>query len=163
MNHVVDSPFGPLRLSARGGALVALAPAPDATPDPPPEDPVLAEAARQLAAWFAGERTTFELPLALEGTAFQRQVWEALLAVPFGHTCSYADIAARIGRPTATRAVGAANGRNPLMIVVPCHRVIGRDGSLTGYAGGLDLKRRLLEHEGVRLAVSPRSPATRGG
>ncbi|MCA8974064.1 MAG: methylated-DNA--[protein]-cysteine S-methyltransferase [Planctomycetes bacterium] len=104
-------------------------------------------ARRQLAEYFAGRRREFELPLAPRGTPFQLEVWAALRTIPFGSTCSYADIAARIGRPNAVRAVGAANGRNPIAIIVPCHRVIGRDGSLTGYAGGLDRKRRLLQHE----------------
>lgn len=106
---------------------------------------------RQLAEYFAGNRQAFDLKLAPQGTPFQRAVWRALGEIPFGTTCCYADIARRIGRPTAVRAVGAANGRNPVAIVVPCHRVIGRDGSLTGYAGGLDRKRWLLEHEGVAL------------
>lgn len=111
-------------------------------------------ARRQLSEYFAGRRRRFELHLAPRGTPFQQRVWSALLEIPFGTTCSYSEIAARIGRPTAVRAVGAANGRNPIAIVVPCHRVIGRSGALTGYAGGLDTKRRLLEHEGVCLPLS---------
>lgn len=102
---------------------------------------------QQLAEYFAGQRTRFELPLAARGTSFQQQVWHRLCDIPFGTTASYADIAARLDNPRAVRAVGAANGRNPLAIVVPCHRVIGRDGSLTGYAGGLARKRWLLAHE----------------
>ncbi|MDA0366440.1 MAG: methylated-DNA--[protein]-cysteine S-methyltransferase [Chloroflexi bacterium] len=109
------------------------------------------EAARpvvaQLGAYFAGERFDFELPLAPRGTAFQREVWNALSAIPPRQTRSYGEIAAAIGRPRASRAVGAANGRNPIAIVVPCHRVIGANGSLTGYGGGLDRKLWLLDHE----------------
>ena len=105
----------------------------------------------QLAAWFAGERTRFELPLDLQaGTPFQQDVWTALLAIPRGGTTSYAELARRLGRPTAARAVGAAVGRNPISIVVPCHRVLGSGGSLTGYAGGLERKTALLELEGAR-------------
>ncbi|MDX1676986.1 methylated-DNA--[protein]-cysteine S-methyltransferase [Arsukibacterium sp.] len=105
------------------------------------------EAARQLAHYFAGSLTQFNLPLTASGTAFQQQVWRALSALPFGQTCSYADIAREIANPKAVRAVGAANGKNPIAIVVPCHRVIGSNGSLTGYAGGLTNKAWLLEHE----------------
>ncbi|WP_111655447.1 methylated-DNA--[protein]-cysteine S-methyltransferase [Isoalcanivorax indicus] len=107
---------------------------------------------QQLAEYFAGQRTRFELPLAASGTPFQQQVWRRLCDIPFGATASYADIAARLDNPRAVRAVGAANGRNPLAIVVPCHRVIGRDGSLTGYAGGLARKRWLLAHEAAARA-----------
>jgi methylated-DNA-[protein]-cysteine S-methyltransferase len=109
--------------------------------------PVLARAATQVAEYFAGTRTHFDLPLAPAGTPFQQAVWRALLAIPYGARRSYRDIAHAIGQPTATRAVGAANGKNPLGIIVPCHRVIGADGSLTGFAGGLDAKRWLLRHE----------------
>jgi len=109
--------------------------------------PVLVETARQLGEYFAGERNTFALPLDLAGTAFQRKVWDALLTIPFGETRSYGQIAEQIGRPSAVRAVGAANGRNPVSIVVPCHRVIGSNGWLTGFAGGLDVKSRLLRLE----------------
>ena len=109
--------------------------------------PVLVETARQLGEYFAGERNAFALPLDLAGTAFQRKVWNALLTIPFGETRSYGQIAKQIGRPSAVRAVGAANGRNPVSIVVPCHRVIGSNGSLTGFAGGLDVKSRLLRLE----------------
>jgi methylated-DNA-[protein]-cysteine S-methyltransferase len=109
--------------------------------------PVLVEAQRQLEEYFAGRRTVFELKLDLEGTPFQRQVWAALLTIPFGETRSYAEIATQLGNPRAVRAVGAANGRNPVSIVAPCHRVIGSTGKLTGFAGGLDAKARLLELE----------------
>jgi methylated-DNA-[protein]-cysteine S-methyltransferase len=105
------------------------------------------EAAQQLDAYWAGELFDFDLPLAPGGTPFQNKVWGALRTIPYGKTASYGDIAKKIGSPTASRAVGAANGRNPIAIVVPCHRVIGANGTLTGYAGGLDMKRQLLAHE----------------
>lgn len=110
---------------------------------------VLREARSQLDAYFAGTRQAFDLPLAPAGTGFQLAVWEALRAIPYGRTMSYAQIAGRIGKPSAMRAVGAANGRNPLPIVVPCHRVIGADGNLTGFGGGLPTKRFLLQLEGI--------------
>lgn len=102
---------------------------------------------RQLEEYFAGERTTFEVKLAPEGAPFEREVWHALEAIPYGETVSYGEIARRVGQPTAARAVGTANGRNPIAVIVPCHRVIGADGSLTGYGGGLERKRLLLELE----------------
>jgi methylated-DNA-[protein]-cysteine S-methyltransferase len=110
-------------------------------------DPLLLDAAGQLRAYFAGELREFELPLAPHGTPFQREVWAAVAAVPYGQTATYAQIAAAVGRPSACRAVGAANGRNPLPVIVPCHRVIGAAGALTGYGGGLDRKRSLLDLE----------------
>jgi methylated-DNA-[protein]-cysteine S-methyltransferase len=109
--------------------------------------PVLVEAERQLKDYFAGKRKTFALDLDFDGTAFQKKVWNALLAIPFGETRSYRDIARQIGRPKAVRAVGAANGRNPISIIAPCHRVIGTNGKLTGFAGGLDAKAALLRLE----------------
>ena len=109
--------------------------------------PLLNEAARQLDAWFAGTRRDFNLPLAPQGTAFQQAVWAQIAAIGLGHTARYGDIAHAIGKPAAARAVGAATGRNPLSIIVPCHRVLGSDGALTGYAGGLARKRALLEIE----------------
>lgn len=115
----------------------------------------LREAREQLLAYFAGERRQFELPLHPIGTSFQLKVWNALAEIPFGATASYGDVARRIGEPSAVRAVGAANGRNPLPIVLPCHRVIGSDGSLTGFGGGLPIKRFLLEHEGARQPSLP--------
>ncbi|QDU65483.1 methylated-DNA--[protein]-cysteine S-methyltransferase [Engelhardtia mirabilis] len=115
---------------------------------------LFADLTDQLAQYFDGKRQTFDLPLDLVGTPFQLAAWRALCAIPFGQTRSYAQQAAAIGRPSATRAVGAANGRNPVIIVVPCHRVVGADGSLTGFGAGLPLKRRLLEHES-RLAGTP--------
>ena len=115
-----------------------------------------AEAHAQLAEYFNGERTSFDLALDPSGTAFQLAVLDALQEIPYGETCSYADIARRIGRPKAVRAVGAANGRNPLPIVIPCHRVIGADGSLTGFGGGLPTKVWLLEREGVSVPAQHR-------
>lgn len=112
-----------------------------------PEHPVLAEAERQIQEYFAGERTSFSVPLDFRGTDFQKSVWAALLTIPFGETRSYGEIARQIGRPGASRAVGAANGRNPLSIVAPCHRVIGTNGALTGFAGGLAAKELLLGME----------------
>jgi len=112
---------------------------------------VLADARRQLDAYFAGELTGFVIPLAPAGTPFQQRVWAALRGIAFGETVSYSEIARRIGAPDAVRAVGAANGRNPLSIVVPCHRVIGSDGALTGFGGGIERKRWLLAHEGALL------------
>ena len=113
-----------------------------------PEHPILVQATRQLKEYFSGERTHFDLPLDLQGgTSFQQSVWQALLAIPSGATTSYGEISTRIGKPAAVRAVGAAVGRNPVSVIVPCHRVLGRDGSLTGYAGGLERKTALLALE----------------
>lgn len=112
-----------------------------------PEHPGLLEAERQLRAYFAGARTVFDLTLDMAGTPFQQKVWQALLTIPFGQTRSYAELARQIGHPAACRAVGAANGRNPVSIIVPCHRAIGSDGSLTGFAGGIASKRDLLALE----------------
>ena len=108
---------------------------------------IVETAARQLADYFAGKRRDFDLPLAPRGTEFQQRVWQELQRIPYGQTLSYGEIARRIGRPTAVRAVGAANGKNPIPIVIPCHRVIGRDGSLTGFGGGIDIKKQLLTLE----------------
>jgi methylated-DNA-[protein]-cysteine S-methyltransferase len=145
----LPSPIGPLRVVAEDGAIVGLFM--EDRPPPPTQvrdaDPLLEEACRQLAAWFAGERTAFDLPLRPPGTPFQRAVWAALEAIPYGETRSYSQIAAGVGRPSAVRAVGAANGQNPIAVIVPCHRVIGASGALTGYGGGLDRKRWLLGHE----------------
>ncbi len=119
-----------------------------------PAQPHIARAAKALQAYWAGRPRPFTLALDAEGTTFQRAVWQALCDITPGQTCSYGEIARRIGRPAAVRAVGAAVGRNPLSIVVPCHRVLGRDGSLTGYAGGLQRKQALLQHEGVPQALA---------
>ncbi|MFV9685619.1 glycosyltransferase [Pantoea graminicola] len=124
------------------------------------DHPVLRETGRQLKAYFAGERRDFELPLDFVGTDFQKKVWQALIAIPFGETRSYSQIAREIGHPLAVRAVGAANGRNPLSIVAPCHRVIGSNGKLTGFAGGLEIKAFLLSLESAQpsLALAGETP-----
>jgi methylated-DNA-[protein]-cysteine S-methyltransferase len=150
----VDSPLGRLRVFARDRGIVAIhlpnqANAQVLQSEESSRHSVLRAAAKQLEEWFAGRRRAFDLPLAAVGTSFQQSVWSALQAIPFGETRSYQQLAIELGRPQACRAVGAANGRNPIAIVVPCHRVIGQDGSLTGYAGGLTAKRWLLAHEGV--------------
>ena len=150
--HLLPSPLGELTLLGDGDALTGLyMPSPRHgpvattgwTPDPEPFAGVVA----QLEAYFAGERRDFDVPLAPTGTAFQRRVWDALRDIPYGQTCSYRDIAERIDAPKAMRAVGLANGRNPISVIVPCHRVVGANGSLTGYGGGLDNKRLLLDLE----------------
>jgi methylated-DNA-[protein]-cysteine S-methyltransferase len=147
---VIDSPIGVLELTSDGTALTEIRFIDD---EVEPErrdldtDPVLQQTVRQLEEYFDGERTDFDLPLSFAGTAFQKQVWSTLLEIPYAETWSYADLARRIGQPTAFRAVGAANGQNPLPVVVPCHRVVGANGSLTGYGGGLDRKRTLLQLE----------------
>jgi methylated-DNA-[protein]-cysteine S-methyltransferase len=147
-----ESPVGPLTLIADEHALTGLHFDGYAHGLDParrnPGAPPLAAAAEQLDEYFAGERREFELALDLEGTEFQRAVWDELLRIPYGETRSYGELARRLGRPERVRAVGAANGRNPVAIVVPCHRVIGADGSLIGYGGGLDRKRALLAIEG---------------
>lgn len=112
-----------------------------------PEHPVLAQAEHELRAYFAGERTSFSVPLDVAGTEFQKKAWAALLTIPYGATRSYGELARQIGNPKASRAVGAANGRNPISIIVPCHRAIASDGALTGFAGGLEAKRYLLSLE----------------
>jgi methylated-DNA-[protein]-cysteine S-methyltransferase len=149
--RILDTDIGPLQLLGSGVALVQIRFPDQHLPQPPgsDEDPVLSAAARQLSEYFRGKRRHFDLPLAAAGTAFQQQVWHALGEIPYGELRSYRDSARHIGRDRAVRAVGAANGRNPLPIVVPCHRVIGSDGSLTGFAGGVAIKRRLLELEGA--------------
>jgi methylated-DNA-[protein]-cysteine S-methyltransferase len=157
---IVASPVGALTLIASEKGLAAILWENDDPArvrlHPRVEDadhPVLCEAERQLAAYFAGKRRAFDLPLDFQGTDFQKRVWTALLAIPFGETRSYGDIARAIGAPTAFRAVGAANGRNPLSIVAPCHRVIGTNGALTGFAGGMKAKAFLLRLEGLDLAA----------
>ena len=148
---LIDTPIGRLRLLAADEQLIAVefeGMYRPATIDETTPGPLLEGAARQLGEYFAGKRMRFDLPLAPAGTAFQREVWAALAEIPFGELRSYREIARDINRPRAVRAVGAANGRNPLPIVVPCHRVIGSDGSLTGFAGGLSAKQALLKLEG---------------
>jgi methylated-DNA-[protein]-cysteine S-methyltransferase len=121
-----------------------------------PDHPVLKQAIAQLSAYFSGERTSFDLPLDLAcGTPFQQSVWQALLAIPQGQTASYGEVSTRIGKPAAMRAVGAAIGRNPVSVIVPCHRVMGASGALTGYAGGLDRKAALLKLEGALKETTP--------
>jgi methylated-DNA-[protein]-cysteine S-methyltransferase len=152
----LPTPIGELVFTADAdGALTRLY-----LPNHPPDttgwerdDALLEPARRQLAEYFAGERTEFDLPLRPAGAPFQLRVWEALLTIPYGETASYGEIAREIGHPTAFRAVGAANGQNPIAIVVPCHRVIGSNGSLTGYGGGLPAKRALLDLEAGRAAL----------
>ncbi|MEU4209442.1 methylated-DNA--[protein]-cysteine S-methyltransferase [Streptomyces sp. NPDC026206] len=153
VHTVVDSPYGPLTLVAAEGVLCGLymtgqrhRPPEESFGDRADDGP-FPEAVRQLEAYFAGTSTRFDLPLSLTGTPFQRRVWEGLLEIPHGRTVSYGELAARIGAPGAARAVGLANGKNPIGIIVPCHRVIGAGGSLTGYGGGLERKRRLLTFE----------------
>ena len=160
------SPVGELKLFASEDALVAVNfPSRHnymrGTPDPEAREvrrhALLDLAAAELTEYFKGRRKVFHTPLHAEGTEFQRTVWRALSDIPFGASRSYSDIARAIGRPKAVRAVGLANGCNPLAIIVPCHRVVGRDGSLTGYGGGLPAKRWLLEHEGIELRLSART------
>lgn len=151
-----DTPIGPVQLTVGPGGLseIRFGAGPGASRGQrPPESAqrVLEQAKRQLAEYFAGRLHVFDLPLDLRGTPFRVAVWKALLEIPFGMTVSYAEIAQRVGKPSAVRAVGTANGANPVPIVVPCHRVVGSDGTLTGYGGGLPIKRWLLAHEGVGL------------
>ncbi|HEX6853063.1 MAG TPA: methylated-DNA--[protein]-cysteine S-methyltransferase [Candidatus Polarisedimenticolaceae bacterium] len=157
MNVRMHSPIGTVEIEAEAGAITAIR-----FVDGPPtstEDPLLRRAVEELRQYFEGRRERFELPLAPKGTDFQRRVWRELETIPLGTTLSYGELAGRVGDPKASRAVGAANGRNPIAIVVPCHRVIGADGSLTGYAGGLARKGALLRLEGsigpARCTVPP--------
>ncbi|MEP6995266.1 MAG: methylated-DNA--[protein]-cysteine S-methyltransferase [Acidobacteriota bacterium] len=163
----LETPIGRLRLAGDRTSLreisfpnrVPAAQSRDEHPGVPLEAP-LREAARQLEAYFAGELDRFDLPLAPEGTAFQKEVWALLREIPYGETSSYGSLARRLGRPAASRAVGAANGRNPIPIVIPCHRVVGADGSLTGFGGGLPIKRQLLALEAIHcIALRSRSVA----
>jgi methylated-DNA-[protein]-cysteine S-methyltransferase len=154
----IDSPIGPLALAGRGGVLTHLRMI-DQTYEPNrtdwvPDDRAFPDAVAQLEAYFAGQRTEFDLELSLAGSEFQRRVWQALLTIPYGETRSYGQIAEQIGASGAARAVGLANGHNPIAIIVPCHRVIGASGSLTGYGGGLDRKRSLLELERRRQSAT---------
>jgi methylated-DNA-[protein]-cysteine S-methyltransferase len=152
MYTTLDSPIGELLLLGDGRALrglymqhgrrpIEIASAWERSAEP------FAGVAAQLREYFAGERTTFDTPLALDGSPFERRVWRALQEIPYGQTISYGELARRIGQPSAARAVGLANGRNPIAVIVPCHRVIGANGTLTGYGGGLERKRLLLEME----------------
>jgi methylated-DNA-[protein]-cysteine S-methyltransferase len=161
---VYESPLGPLTLTGDEEALRSLSfpgrggPLDEARHDPAP----FADALRQLEEYFAGDRQHFELALALEGTGFQRRVWTELQAVSYGATCSYVELAARVGRPDRVRAVGAAVGRTPVPIIVPCHRVIGADGSLTGYGGGLQRKQALLDLEAAVSGGAVAAPVWAG-
>ncbi|MBB5956438.1 methylated-DNA-[protein]-cysteine S-methyltransferase [Saccharothrix tamanrassetensis] len=154
----VDSPVGPLTLVATDGVLSGLymtdqryRPAQDSFG--PVDASLFGDVVVQLEEYFAGTRTQFDLPLDLLGTPFQRAVWTALCSIPYGETVSYGELAAALGRPTAARAVGMANGRNPIGIIVPCHRVVGSSGGLTGYGGGIDRKRQLLDFEAQTLTL----------
>jgi methylated-DNA-[protein]-cysteine S-methyltransferase len=152
----IRAPFGELLVAKENDAVVEIRFHPGEVPDDwRRDDRADADVASQLAAYFRGERRSFDLPLAPRGTEFQQLVWHALQRIPCGETRSYSDIAREIGRPAAVRAVGAANGANPIPIVIPCHRVVGSNGSLTGFGGGIETKRWLLAHEarvaGLRL------------
>jgi methylated-DNA-[protein]-cysteine S-methyltransferase len=154
----VTSPLGPILMLSDGTGLTGLR---ISDPNPEPgwveasEALPFAQAREELAAYFAGERTSFTIPLAPVGTAFQKQVWAELEKIPYGLTISYGELATRIGNPAASRAVGLANGRNPLWLVVPCHRVIGSSGKMVGYAGGVHRKIALLDFEAAVLASGP--------
>jgi methylated-DNA-[protein]-cysteine S-methyltransferase len=155
----IASPVGSLKLIASDRGLAVLVwddekdhRVPRLAATPSDDHPILIEAERQLAEYFAGTRTSFTVPLDFAGTEFQREVWQALLTIPYGQTRSYGQIARQIGKPDAVRAVGAANGRNPISIIAPCHRVIGSTGKLVGFGGGLPVKAQLLAHEGGAFA-----------
>jgi methylated-DNA-[protein]-cysteine S-methyltransferase len=148
---IIDSPVGPLTLVERDGALARLAFGRLGQSSPP--SPFLDGVAAQLREYFAGERQAFDVPLAPSGTEFQLACWRALAEIPYGETRSYGEQARHIGRPDRARAVGAANGANPIAIILPCHRVIGADGSLVGFGGGLETKRRLLDLEAGILTL----------
>jgi methylated-DNA-[protein]-cysteine S-methyltransferase len=157
---VVDSPIDPLLLIGDGTGLRSLWMSPHEPPaDAVRDDDALAPVATQLAEYFAGARTRFEIPLQPQGTPFQQKVWLALRDIPFGVTTTYGTIAVDLGQPTASRAVGLANGRNPLAVIVPCHRVVGANGALTGFGGGLPRKRWLLDHERRVLGATGGGPA----
>ena len=147
----MPGPLGELLLTAEEGALTGVWFEGQHEPCGERDDAALAEARRQLQAWFEGRIRVFDLPLAPQGTPFQQRVWEEIRRIPFGSTRSYGELARRLGSPGASRAVGGATGRNPLSIVIPCHRVVGTGGGLTGYGGGLERKRLLLELEGIPI------------
>ncbi len=163
--HEIDSPVGRLLLAGDGDNLVQVGFQSGPRPMRPADSWIAAAtpfraAIAQLHEYFAGERQRFELPLAPRGTEFQRRVWRALTEIPYGKTTSYGELARRIGKPSASRAVGLANGANPLPIIVPCHRVIGADGSLTGFGGGLQIKRKLLALENAERSAGPQESFT---
>ena len=141
-----DSPFGPVRMDYEGGVLLRLRVV-EPTEERGERTPLTEEVYRQLQEYWSGKRRAFDFPYELRGTEFQKKVWAALETIPYGQTCTYGDSARMVGSPKAVRAVGAANGKNPIWIAVPCHRVVGGNGTLTGYAGGIEMKRRLLELE----------------
>lgn len=152
----VDTPIGPLLATAdAAGCVTGTWFDREAAPDWRRDDAAFATLRRQLGAYFAGRLDAFDVPLALAGTPWQRSVWSALQAIPYGHTLTYGELAARLGRPAAARAVGAANGRNPVSVVVPCHRLVGASGGLTGYLGGLERKRWLIAHEWRFATAAP--------
>ncbi|MFE7468985.1 methylated-DNA--[protein]-cysteine S-methyltransferase [Streptomyces sp. NPDC057499] len=157
---VVDSPYGPLTLVAADGVLCGIymtqqrhRPPEESFGEPDPRP--FTETIRQLDAYYAGELRVFDLPLRLDGTPFQRDVWALLQEIPYGETRSYGELADQLGKPGASRAVGLANGKNPVSIIVPCHRVVGASGSLTGYGGGLERKQRLLAFESGTAVDTP--------
>jgi methylated-DNA-[protein]-cysteine S-methyltransferase len=157
--RIIDSPVGKLYLAASEDGLTHLLFVKEADSKLEPTEGsgeaarIVRKTERQLSEYFARERREFDIPLAPSGTEFQLATWRALRAIPFGETISYGELARRMKRPSAVRAVGAANGANPISIIVPCHRVIGADGSLTGFGGGLEIKRKLLAHEGLLLGI----------
>jgi len=144
----IQSPIGLLEITATGEALNGLVFVDEALTHIEPDGALLKEAAAQLKAYFAGKLRSFDLPLTVQGTLFRQRVWQALQQIPFGKTASYLDVARAVGNPKAVRAVGGANHHNPISIIIPCHRVIGANGKLTGYGGGLWRKEWLLRHEG---------------
>ncbi len=148
---IVESPLGLLQVRGMATAITALDWVEEGLPASPVDHPLLSEAARQLAAYFRGERQAFDLPLAPAGTPFQQRVWAEVGRVPFGQIRAYQDVADALGDPRSARAVGRANGQNPLPILIPCHRIVGRDRGLVGYGGGLWRKEWLLRHEGTLL------------
>lgn len=143
---IYESAFGPVRMDYEGTVLLRLRTV-EPTEERGERTPLTDEVFGQLQEYWSGQRKTFDFPYELRGTEFQKKVWAALETIPYGQTCTYGDIARMVGRPKAVRAVGAANGKNPMWIVVPCHRVVGSNGTLTGYAGGIEMKRCLLELE----------------
>ena len=150
-NQLINTPIGWLNVLASGDAITAIEFAADPESQQHPSE-TTEHCCQQLQEYFSGQREYFDIELDMAGTAFQKTVWQALNGIEYGETCSYGDIANHIGNPKAVRAVGAANGKNPVPIIVPCHRVIGSSGKLTGYAGGLDIKVWLLEHEKQHFA-----------
>ncbi|GAA6616514.1 methylated-DNA--[protein]-cysteine S-methyltransferase [Scytonema sp. NUACC26] len=164
----LDSPLGELLLASNGRSLIGLYLKgqkffPEQTEDWHKSEQIdpFVQTQEQIAEYFAHQRQHFDIPIEPQGTAFQKQVWQLLLQIPFGETISYGALAKKIGKPVASRAVGTANGRNPISIIVPCHRVIASNGKLTGYAGGLDRKQWLLQHEQTKIAVNYFNPVPR--